>query len=1802
MSQSPELAGGAGHTFEDRVTARYFAATLAQTGAPGIADRTVTRVALQQRNVGEPLDDLIVDFQSGQDDARLSLQLKRSLTISDADTNEDFRDIVRDCWLTLQKPDFQNDVDRFGAATESVAVQKRRDLNSLCDFARASPTLADFEARFLPEGDASAAVAAIRADIVSLIAKAKTSPPSQDEVYRFLRHFVLLVFDQLADAASGPAEAIAVLVPTLASAQTDRAPLVWDHLCQLARAGAGRAGQFLRRDLVATLTPVVRLAGAPALRGDLELLNTVARSAVADIEDDVEGTRLERTTPRKQLEEARARYRFVQVQGLPGSGKSVLLRHAVEEVLAQGNVLFLKADRLQGTSWAAFAAGIGLSTASLEDLLTELAATGTPTLFIDGIDRIELAQRPIILDLVRTIVATPALEGWSIIATLRDTGVEHLRTWLPRPLFEANILGVVTVEQLDNTESRALADAQPALEPLLFGPKAVREIVRRPFFAKILGQNFASAHGDASFMPQSEIDLIENWWQRGGYNADGQSAISRRLALLDVAGRRARDLGGPIALTDLRQDSVAMIHQLVSDGILQTGRAGLNVRFAHDIFFEWTCFHILLNAGANWTDELQTIGEPPMFGRIVDLLSQAAFAAGEEWVKALQRLESACMRSQWLRAWLLGPIGSPVFDENEARFLAVVIANDCQLLGRVLVWFQAERTIPNPTVLKGETGATDMSFERRLRAADLLGWPSDFATWSRLIQLLLRQCDELPAHVVPQIVAIFEVWQNAFADLPNAISKALLAKADQWLQSLEARTMLRTSRLRSRQASEEEEDCWSGLRTSAKDLASDLRRLILRAGRAEPDLTEAYLRRIAGQKEIDADVVEEIFAFSFLLSQTHPAALVNVALLHLQQELPADAAERIEREQEVARAGRDEALAKPKAERTRHDQLAIDGIFSHIGTDSYSSHDWQSLALDDHRPNYFPESPLREPFHSLFAHAPDESLRLLRELSNHAMTAWRQLHRLDWQREAKPIPLEITFPWGAQQFWGTAREYLWSRGVWAPKSLGCAWLAAENWAFAELDRGANPDSLIRQVVEGNSCIASLGLALTIARQAGAMSDMAQPLVESPRLWRADIRRAQEEFTFKTSTLIGFTREADRPHAAAVDALNKRPIHDGDIRDLAGAIVVGEQARSERMRAAIIRFAEDLQFEFEEQVTDPDARRSLAEFAASMAHWADIANYHAVQQEESNALEAVYFVDPEMMTPEAKARQANARLMLAEQTLFIWAEKSLDSGAIKEMFAYTDALERARQTDSGGRVESDPGSTASGGVAGAAAVALRFREISTVEERAWARDLLARIARAPEQMQPSWFSASVIPWHAGIFAARGLAADLRSGDAAASASNDLLTLAAHPLEGVALVAMESLLSLFDVMPRLAWTGLYLSIDLCILPPRTTAQEDRGEAASASRTQALATALAAMQVNEGWPVPQAPEAPWTFVPGARPSRRGVMVSPGEFDDELVVDGAWRPSPGIWHSQLAAKIIEFIPVVKVLETPGAREALLSFTASMLNWTIESIAPSWDEDGRDADNRGTDLYEWRDAFARLLARIAGHLPPDQVEHDILAPIVALRSDPCFSLLSPLVDWFLRAHVLDPPIVAPSTERVMSVSLERLLAWRGFDRDGYRAGELRGFDLPSLVKALLFVAALNAPLASRFANGDWHDISLILPTVDRLVRAAGWSVAVMSHFLTLCEHARAEYPAEQFADQVLSILLLGDEALAKWHGTTLLARIAGLVQLFADENSPMPVTLAAPLLRILDVLVDQGDRRSAALQLTEAFREVKLP
>jgi hypothetical protein len=81
---STELTGGAGFTYEDTVGAYYLAHLLRREGASGQAG-VVVSVAVQQQGHGNPMDDLVVEFDEVGTKRVLGLQIKRSVTISGAD-------------------------------------------------------------------------------------------------------------------------------------------------------------------------------------------------------------------------------------------------------------------------------------------------------------------------------------------------------------------------------------------------------------------------------------------------------------------------------------------------------------------------------------------------------------------------------------------------------------------------------------------------------------------------------------------------------------------------------------------------------------------------------------------------------------------------------------------------------------------------------------------------------------------------------------------------------------------------------------------------------------------------------------------------------------------------------------------------------------------------------------------------------------------------------------------------------------------------------------------------------------------------------------------------------------------------------------------------------------------------------------------------------------------------------------------------------------------------------------------------------------------------------------------------------------------------------------------------------------------------------------------------------------------------------------------------------------------------------------------------------------------------------------
>ena len=141
---------------------------------------------------------------------------------------------------------------------------------------------------------------------------------------------------------------------------------------------------------------------------------------------------------------------------------------------------------------------------------------------------------------------------------------------MPPGLLASGGVGYVDVENLTDEEASALADSLPALRPLLTGGnERVRTLARRPFFAAVLARGFSRAAYPYGFAPQSEVDLVEAWWIRGGYDAHAPQALARRRGLIELAQRSAPDLGRNVRIRDLSIPTQVVLPALEEDGLVQ---------------------------------------------------------------------------------------------------------------------------------------------------------------------------------------------------------------------------------------------------------------------------------------------------------------------------------------------------------------------------------------------------------------------------------------------------------------------------------------------------------------------------------------------------------------------------------------------------------------------------------------------------------------------------------------------------------------------------------------------------------------------------------------------------------------------------------------------------------------------------------------------------------------------------------------------------------------------------------------------------------------------------------------------------------------------------------------------------------------------------------------------------------------------------------------------------------------------------------------------------------------------------------
>lgn len=1766
MTQSSELTGGAGFSFEAAVAAFYMVALLGEDTAPALNNRIVSRVALQQTAFGEPLDDIIVDAYSNNEElGRLSLQVKRSLTISNATSNTDFREIVKNSWATLLKEEFRENIDRYGAAVGTISEASWRDLYNVCEFARASLTYQSFFQRFSDDGNAGANHLRIVEVFRALLNEYAGQAITDYDLYRFLKHFVLIKFDFLHEEATDPVEAITQLRHTLAISEQSRASALWVRLVTFAREGAGRSEEFNRLTLLAKLAGEYRFSGASSMKADLDQLTQLTQLWIEDITSEIDDFHVMRHNLLEETNELLTSHRFIQIKGLPGTGKSALLKEIVQSKLNNGTVLFLKSDRLIGNSWAAFAKNIGLATQNIEILLSEIAVTGTPTLFIDGIDRIQPTHRKIVLDLVNAIMNSSVLSHWCVMVTSRDVGIEPLRNWLPTKLFSNVGVDTVTVDPLNDEEAEILAAAKPELRTLLFAAGRVKEIARRPFFAYVLARGISAATMQTGFAPQSEINLIEAWWEGGGYHSEPQEIFKRQHALEELAKVSARRFGLRILYSELSISTIEILHNLIDDGIIHETQKGVACKFAHDIFFEWSEFYLLKRKDENWLDALIDAREPPVLGRVVELLSQSFFSSEQEWPAHLMRIETSVLRSQWQRAWLIGPFGMPDFEDSITTFEKAISQDNYRRLRSLFVWFQAEKTVPNKLVLNGQLISTELPSYEIIRIADMLGWPSDFSAWRRLIIWTLDQVECFPCTVIPDIVSVFEVWQNALAGYPNVLSDRIVKKCLDWLIDIE-------DKLHPEEWSYNLGK-WRELgHDNLKNLETSLRMLVLRSARTTSVIVKAYLERAISKERIRSEIFPDVIGFSVILAEQLPDILTELTCVELKEELPEDIQERWKTE--------------------RHSMPFSQPEFSY--------HDWDHLSIGRSQQGFFPASPLREPFNSLFNSSPQQALELIRDLLNHAMTAWLQLHKLSHENRGTPIPVVIEFPWGQQAFWGDWPEYGWFRGWFGSEVAQCALMALEKWAFHEIEGGRDVDSVLHDVIEGHTCWAVLGIAIAIMLETQHVSKTTLAILACQRLWHVDLRRQLEEHPNIPSNLIGFTgingqERTDKLHFEAVKTANGRKCRRMSLRDLTPLFILNHDKEiRQATREVLARFPVDLPFTYEEEKTSQSRVKELLSTAEIWAEWGKQENYKMSPNAEDESSVIVQLENPKTETPEMQAELARQATHMRELAMWNWVHNTFETSSLCSDMKLAEVIQIAMEFDHpdlfSGRTSDN--TLLLGSVAGVAAAILCFLNREDQESILWASEVIARAYNTPEIEHTVHSSRAILPWHPCIFVARALTAEIQQNSDPVSKEKQLV-LAGHPLECISLEALKGAFDCWDVDNRLAWTALDLGLRLSIGSRRHGVRSAYGYDSTedeTTRQQAVNKALKVYFESQDYINLTPPPQPWVQT-AIKKNVLGKLFGSAQ---------TWHEPDQFWRWDYAPKVLKQVAIEKIMLDPARRAQFMCLCDSLLSWTFEKISPSWQSDAsQKRDRRKTELFEWRRELSQLLANISGFLDTDVVRTRFLNPIFVQKDELCASFLAPFIRRFTRMYILNTKMVGNNVIQILDSCIDRLLLDPTFKRTGNRDGVLYGINLPHIVRDLFFISVEKADGAARFANGRWDEIDIVLPVIDKFVRNAGWATGVASAFLTLCERCGPCYPAELFADQILTCLDV--DHLPVWRGTTLPARIAGLIQIYTDRQYPLEPQLAQKMLRILDILVNLGDRRSAALQSSEAFRDVRI-
>jgi len=548
------------------------------------------------------------------------------------------------------------------------------------------------------------------------------------------------------------------------------------------------------------------------------------------------------------------RGRFVEIRGNAGVGKSGVLKHFAQQISAETSVIALSPTRTVPKGWLALRNVLGIDGAA-HDLLSDLAASGSAALFVDGLDFFRAEERLTVIDLVREAAM---VRGMSVIITARrDFGIVD-PNWLPaEALDKLGRAEPVIIEELSDSETDELRNAAPQLVAVLSNGHPAREVARNLFRLFRL----ANRPSEAPAL-RTEAEMAEEWWQSADGAKDG--GHRDRARVLKALARQALAQADHLSVTGMPASAVDALVARESLSDLGNDR----VAFRHDVLREWAIGNLLFS-DPSLVERLPLDRPGPAdLGRGVELAARLAIertADIERWRPLHATVSKTGANESWGRAVLLALARSEIAVEMLHKASAALFAHRTRLLCELIRIVIAVESEP-----ADEYYAAAGIDPRKIPAGiNVPVGPS----WARLILWLLKTDADVPAPAIPDVVPLYSNWSIVWAG-KDPFTPSIVDRFYYWLSQIDTSLVMSGSENRSRPFNGELSSEQNGR------LAEELRTGFLLFCNHRPNLAAQYLKSFSKRPYRD-HALRALLKFRGALAQAAPKELAEVTADYL---------------------------------------------------------------------------------------------------------------------------------------------------------------------------------------------------------------------------------------------------------------------------------------------------------------------------------------------------------------------------------------------------------------------------------------------------------------------------------------------------------------------------------------------------------------------------------------------------------------------------------------------------------------------------------------------------------------------------------------------------------------------------------------------------------------------------------------------------------------------------------------------------------------------------------------------------------